>query len=239
MSERPAGAPDTGGFTPPDEPTSARWFDHAMTLVDDLEAHDTVTATHTWRVILYTRALAEDAGLDHDMVDLLSLGAALHDVGKLDIDGAILRKPGRLTDEEFGVVRAHTVLGERRLRALGIDQTIVLSMVRSHHERMDGSGYPDGLRAGDIPTSARYFGVVDTFDAMTSRRPYKPALPDDAEERAIDELLALRGRTFCEDAVDRFVRLHRKGSLDWIARHFNEDSPRFGEHAPGSGALER
>lgn len=220
-----------------DDEITARWFDSALALVDELETHDTVTATHTWRVILYTRAIAEDAGLDHDTVDLLSLGAALHDVGKLDIDGAILRKPGRLTDEEFAVVRAHTVLGERRLRAAGITAAPVLNMVRSHHERLDGSGYPDGLRAEEIPMAAAYFAVVDSYDAMTSKRPYQQHLREDAEAHAIDELLAGRGTAYTHDAVDRFVRLHEAGTLDWIGRHFNEDSPRFGAETPGTGAL--
>ncbi|GAB4546373.1 MAG: HD domain-containing protein [Phycisphaerales bacterium] len=224
---------------PPDEITSARWFASALREVDALEAHDTVTATHTWRVILYTRALAEDAGLDHDVVDLLALGAALHDVGKLDIDPEILRKPARLTDDEFAVVRTHTTLGESRLRSLGITSPVVLNMVRSHHERLDGSGYPDGLAGEAIPRAALYFGVVDSFDAMTSRRPYQRDLPPDAEARAIDELLSERGTRYCPDAVDRFARLHERGALDWIARHFNEDSDRYQRETPGSGALER
>jgi len=209
-----------------------------MALVDKLEAHDMITATHTWRVILYTRALAEDAGLDHDVVDLLSLGAALHDVGKLDVDAEILRKPARLTDDEFARVRAHTTKGEERLGALGITSPVVLQMVRSHHERIDGSGYPDGLARDAIPRPALYFGVVDSFDAMTSRRPYNTTLSEDAEQRALDELLAERGTLYCHDAVERFARLHERGSLDWIARHFNEDSPRFGVHAPGTGELD-
>ncbi len=222
-----------------DAATTGEWFDRALALVDRLESHDTVTATHTWRVILYTRAIAEDAGLDHDLVDLLSLGAALHDVGKLDIDGSILRKPGRLSDDEFEIVRTHTILGEARLRDAGITAPPVLNMVRSHHERLDGSGYPDGLRGQQIPRAAMYFAVVDSYDAMTSRRPYQTVLPEDAEARALDELLSGRGRAYCPDAVERFVRLHEAGMLDWIGRHFNEDSPRFGAETPGSGALSR
>ena len=226
-------------ISPPDEITSSHWFDEAMKLVDQLERHDTVTATHTWRVILYTRALAEDAGLDHDTVDLVALGAALHDVGKLDIEGDVLRKPGRLTDDEFAVVRTHTTLGEARLLALGIDDPVVLGMVRSHHERLDGTGYPDGLEGAAIPRPALYFAVVDSFDAMTSRRPYQRDLPEDAEQRAIDALLSERNTRYCADAVERFARLHEKGALDWIARHFNEDSGLYQRQTPGSGALER
>ena len=222
-----------------DDATTGAWFKRALKLVDELESHDTITATHTWRVILYTRAIAEDAGLDHELVDLLSLGAALHDVGKLDVDGSILRKPARLTNEEFEIVRSHTVLGEARLRRAGITAPPVLNMVRSHHERLDGSGYPDGLSGDEIPLAAAYFAVVDSYDAMTSRRPYQRDLPKDAEERAIAELRAGCGSAYCPDAVARFVRLHEAGSLDWIGKHFNEDSPRFGTEAPSSGALSR
>lgn len=231
------GAVPTGPL--PEGLLSGAWFKSAMVLANELEAHDAVTATHTWRVVLYTRALAEDAGLDRDTVDLLSIGAALHDVGKLDIDHAILRKPARLTDDEFSLVRTHTTLGEARLRAIGIDEPRILQMVRSHHERLDGSGYPDALAGTDIPRPALYFGVIDSYDAMTSTRPYQTALAEDAHERAISELLDQRHERYCPDAVERFARLHETGNLDWIARHFNEDSPRFAEEQPSSDALER
>ncbi len=218
----------------PDQLTASAWFQTAIRLVDDLELHDTVTATHTWRVILYTRALAEDAGLDRDIVELLSIGAALHDVGKLDIDGGILRKPGRLTDQEFDTVRAHTTLGEARVLDAGITDPLIRQMVRSHHERLDASGYPDNLAGENIPRPALYFGVIDSYDAMTSRRPYSTDLREDAEDRAIEELLSLRGEKYCPDAVERFARMHERGDLDWIARHFNEDSPRYQMELPGS-----
>ena len=187
-----------------------------------LEVKDLSTAAHTWRVVLYTRTIAEDANLDHAVIARLTYAAALHDIGKLDIPDAILQKPARLTDAEFAVMKTHTTLGHEHLRGMGENDPIAVGLVRSHHERWDGKGYPDGLAGEDIPLAARYFSVIDSFDAMTSIRPYRATVGEKAAHDAMQEIQSGRGTRYAPEAVDRFARLFRSGSLDWIRGHFND-----------------
>ena len=197
----------------------------AESFVRELEARDQSTAAHTWRVVLYARALAEDAGVDAALLDRITLGAAVHDIGKLDTPLEILQKPGPLTPEEFVVIQLHPVHGIRRLQKIGETDEIVLNLVRHHHERVDGLGYPDRLRGESIPLAARYFSVVDTFDALTSVRPYRMDVGHDAGVRAIAELRNGQGTRYCEHAVDRFAALFERGDLEWILHHFNDTCP--------------
>lgn len=192
-------------------------------LVREIESKDLSTAAHTWRVVLYSRALAEYFGSDQSIVRRITDGAALHDVGKIAIPTEILQKPGRLTDDEFGVIKAHPVLGHERLVSLGVEDPIVLDLVRWHHERVDGLGYPDGLKMEQIPTSARYFAVIDTFDAMTSRRPYRAEVGPDAADKALAELYAGVGTRYCRECVEAFDGLYRRGELGYILMYCNEE----------------
>lgn len=150
-------------------------LDLMRTLGSAIALRDSDTDTHNYRVALYSIRLAEAVALPSaDIADLV-VGAFLHDVGKVGIPDAILLKPGPLTAEEFRVMREHPLLGESIVKNshwLAGARTIV----RHHHERYDGSGYPDGLVGNGIPLPARLFAVVDVFDALTTRRPYKPAL---------------------------------------------------------------
>lgn len=196
--------------------------DAAASALASLERYDFLSAAHTWRVTLYARAVAEAAGLDHDVVDRIGVAAALHDVGKLDVPLSILRKPGRLTEEEFAAIRLHPVTGEARLRALGIDDEIALNLVRSHHERQDGGGYPDGLTGDAIPPGARYFAVIDTFDALTSVRPYRADTGPAAAERALRTLREGVGPRYCAEAVELFERVYRSGIIAWVLDHYND-----------------
>jgi HD-GYP domain-containing protein (c-di-GMP phosphodiesterase class II) len=191
-------------------------------LIKLVEAKDNVTAAHTWRVSLYTQAIAERMDFDRPTVQSMMRGAALHDVGKIDIPTDILNKPTRLNDEEIAVIRAHPMLGYRRLIALGETDQIVLDIVRSHHERLDGSGYPDGLEGDAIPLAARLFAVIDTFDAMTSVRSYRPTFRDDVVDRAFDDLNRYAGIWYCPATVKVFQRLFESGQLQWIHEHFND-----------------
>lgn len=194
-------------------------------LVGRLEVKDFSTAAHTWRVVLYTRALADDAGLDHDLVDRLSYAAALHDVGKIDVPDAILRKPGPLTPDEFDVMRSHAARGHARLLALGETDPVLLDLVRHHHERLDGRGYPDALAGKAIPLPAAYFAVIDSFDAMTSVRAYRDHVGPDAGRAAVRELRDLAGVRYCADAVERLARLFEGGHLAWIMDYYNDACP--------------
>ena len=193
------------------------------TLLKGIEAKDLSTAAHTWRVVLYTRALAEEFALDDETMRLLTHGSALHDIGKLDIPAAILQKPGKLTDEEFEVIKQHPVTGFARLVSLDVTDEPVLNLVKHHHERWDGLGYPFLLSGESIPLGARFFAVIDSFDALTSIRPYRKEVGEAAAGRAIDEILRGSGTRYWPEAVDAFAALYRTGRLDWILHYFNDD----------------
>ncbi|TVQ32682.1 MAG: HD domain-containing protein [Phycisphaeraceae bacterium] len=192
-------------------------------IISQIERKDMTTAAHTWRVALYARVMAEDAGLERNDIDRITLGAALHDIGKLDVPGEILRKPGPLTDAEFAIVREHPANGHRRLLELGVDDEIVLDLVRHHHERWDGLGYPDGLAGEQIALGPRYFAVIDAFDAMTSARPYRTRIDGQAGELAMRELKTGAGDRYWPQAVEAFCDLRVSGRFDWIIEHFSDE----------------
>ncbi len=194
-------------------------------LLERIERKDMTTAAHTWRVTLYARRIAEELGLARDFIDRICYAAALHDIGKLEIPDAILQKPGPLTDDEFRIIQTHTTRGFDFLRARGVDDQVVLSLVRHHHERIDGSGYPDGLSGAALAMGPRYFAVIDSFDALTSLRPYRGEIGHAAAERALEELAAGAGARYDPDAVEMFTRLYTTGQLDWIRHHFNDQCP--------------
>jgi HD-GYP domain-containing protein (c-di-GMP phosphodiesterase class II) len=204
--------------------------DMVEALVKAIELADQSTAAHTWRVVLYSRALAEEAGEPHETILRLSYAAALHDVGKLGVPASILCKQGPLTDPERTTVQAHAALGHELLVGLGEDDPLTLELVRHHHERWDGQGYPDGLAGEAIDAASRLFAVIDTFDALTSIRPYRAEIGHDAAERAMEELERCAGTRYSPAAVEMFSNLYRTGRLDWILGHFNDRSavPRFG-----------
>lgn len=191
-------------------------------LVEAIELKDLSTAAHTWRVVLYARALAEEAGESHEVIRRLTHAAALHDVGKLDVPTAVLAKPGPLTAQERAVMQTHTTLGHELLTRLGETDPLVLDLVRHHHERWDGQGYPDRIAGEAIHIGARFFAVIDTFDAMTSIRPYRAEVGEKAADKAIAELEAGAGTRYWPPAVEMFSRLYRTGRLGWILEYFND-----------------
>jgi len=183
-------------------------------LATALEWKDVKTGAHSQRVQRYALELLaaidpalrrRDQGIEY--------GFLLHDLGKIAIADDILQKPGRLNEDERSRMQEHTVIGEQMLSNVELLHGEGLSVVRSHHERWDGGGYPDALRGDAIPLGARIFAVADTLDAMTSDRPYRPALPWDS---AREEILAERGFQFDPDVVDVFVE--REKSLHAIHR---------------------
>ncbi len=174
-----------------------------QTLAHALEAKDPYTRGHSMRVASYATAIATTMELPGEAVADIHLGAELHDVGKIGVREAVLLKPTRLDEEEYLHIMQHTVIGERILKPLAHDHPTVLGIVRSHHERVDGKGFPDRLSGADIPLAVRVVTVADTFDAMTTVRPYRSAL--DAEA-AIGELVRCIGTQFDRDVVDAFCR---------------------------------
>jgi hypothetical protein len=146
-------------------------------VAEALQAKDAYTRSHSARVSAYAAAVAQELGMSKREVDQVKLAAQLHDVGKIGVPDDLLCKEGPLTDEERRRFMWHTVIGEQILRPLFQDRPGVLAAVRWHHERMDGHGFPDGLTGDHIPLSARIIAVADTFDAMTTTRPYRTPLP--------------------------------------------------------------
>jgi putative two-component system response regulator len=172
-------------------------------LVHALEAKDAYTSGHSSRVSRYAVKTAVQLGYTGDRLEHIRLGGELHDVGKIGTREDILNKPGPLTPDEFEHIKAHTALGERILAPSLAESPMVLSIVRSHHERMDGGGFPDGLTGTGIPQEARIVAVVDAFDAMTTNRAYRPSrVPVDA----VQELRRCAGAHFDPEVVQAFVR---------------------------------
>ena len=172
-----------------------------QTLAHALEAKDSYTRGHSARVSRYAAQTALRLGFTGDRLEEIRLGAELHDIGKIGTREAILNKPGKLTDEEFQHIAEHVVLGERILAPLARENPTVLRIVRNHHERMDGRGFPDKLVGETIPIEARIVCVVDAFDAMTTNRAYRDSrLPADA----MKELDRCTPSQFDPDVVQAF-----------------------------------
>jgi ribonuclease P protein subunit RPR2 len=169
-------------------------------LSNAVEARDAYTARHAERVSAYGMAIAASVGGDFARTPDLEFGFLLHDIGKVAVPDAILYKPGVLTDEERALVARHPVIGEEIVSGIEfLDQA--REVVRSHHERWDGRGYPDGLRGEEIPLAARVFAVADVLDALTTDRPYRTAMPL-SEARAM--IVAQAGRHFDPDVLHAF-----------------------------------
>ena len=167
-----------------------------------LEAKDAYTRGHSIRVSQYAVATASMMGFDGGQIDGIRLGGELHDIGKIGTREAVLHKAGSLTADEFRQITEHPVLGERMLAPLAHESPDVLRIVRSHHERLDGRGFPDGLRGEKIPVEARIVAVADAFDAMTTRRPYRESRP---AEDALTELRRVAGTQLDPQAVEAFA----------------------------------
>ncbi len=176
-------------------------------LADAIEKRDPYTGGHTERVLQYSIAIAEELGLDEKTRENVRFAAVLHDVGKIGIDDCILRKQDRLDHKEQDIMKTHPQLGAEILSHIPHLRDVVPGILY-HHERVDGSGYPEGLEDGDIPVIARIISVADAYDAMTTTRPYRKALSKDA---AIKELKRCAGTQFDRAVVNAFVRALKKG----------------------------
>jgi putative two-component system response regulator len=181
------------------------FFSAITSLVRTLEARDSYSSGHSLRVRKYAMHLAKYIGLDEHNKKRLNLAAKLHDIGKVGLAEGILNKPAKLSDDEFDRVKEHPVIGERILRPI-IRNRVVLSAIRSHHERFGGGGYPDDLRGEDIPFLARIITVADCYDALTSSRAYRGAM---SQDEALNILHAGMTSQFDPHLVPPFLRMIR------------------------------
>ena len=172
-----------------------------MSLANAVEAKDPKTEHHCSRLAHAAVAVARSLELSEDLVEAIGYGAVLHDIGKIGVAERILLKTEALTEEEWVEMRRHPVIGATIIEPLQIGR-LAAPIVRHHHERWDGKGYPDGLRGAAIPVGARIVAVADAFDAMTHDRPYREAL---SVEEAVEQLVTGRGHQFDGDAVILFV----------------------------------
>ncbi len=172
-----------------------------------VEKRDPYTAGHEQRVASLAKAIAQEMGLASREIEGLHLAAIIHDLGKVAIPSELLSKPGRLTDLEFQFIQTHVQVGYDILHRMEFPWPLA-RLVHQHHERLDGSGYPQGLKDGEIVLEARILGVADVVEAMSSHRPYRPALGVDT---ALEEITRHQGMLYDTDVVEVCFKLFREG----------------------------
>lgn len=192
------------------------FFDTSFALAEAVEKRDPYTGGHVKRVTEFCLAIGEELNLNKEDMDRLYLAAVLHDIGKIGIDDAILRKPAPLNAEEIAQMKKHPFIGSEILNKVKHLADIITGTF-SHHETFDGNGYPLGLKGEEIPLLGRIIAVADTFDAMTSDRPYRKGLEDDL---AISELVKFSGKQFDSVVVEAFIRAYNKGLI--TSQHHRE-----------------
>ena len=202
------------------------YFASMEALARAIDARDPSTFGHSSRVAAISLEIADGIGLGGDEREALRRGALLHDIGKIGVEDRVLRKPGPLTDEEAGEMREHPMIGYEMLRDLHFLERS-LPGIRHHHERWDGRGYPDALSADAIPVSVRILSIADTFDAITSDRPYRGGL---SLEEAVDAIVYQKGKQFDPAVVDAFI-----ARADAIARMLKGMGRRLPAHPAGIG----
>jgi len=189
-------------------------FNTVRSLVITIEAKDAYTRGHSERVYDLSRRIGEAHGLPEEEMQTLSWAALLHDIGKLAVPKEVLCKPGKLTNEEFAIIKTHPERGCLVLEPIS-QLSDILPGIRHHHERYDGRGYPDGLKGEEIPLLARIISVADTFDAMVSSRPYREAR---TVEFTLETIRKVAGSQLDPEIVDVFFKLIDDGALEDIAR---------------------
>jgi len=186
------------------------FFATAEALAEAIEKRDPYTGGHTKRVVNYCLVAAKYMNLTPEELEILKLSAILHDVGKIGVEDRILRKPGNLDDEEAKIMKMHPLLGAEIMRHIRQLKDLIPGMLH-HHERPDGKGYPEGLKGRDIPIVARIISAADTYDAMTTNRPYRKGL---SHKTAIDEIKKEAGAQFDKEVAEAFVKAFEAGEIE-------------------------
>jgi HD-GYP domain-containing protein (c-di-GMP phosphodiesterase class II) len=185
-------------------------FSILYAFVETLEARDAYTKQHSARVTHYAVALAKALERSDEEIEILQVSANLHDIGKIGIPDQILLKPGRLTDEEYEVIRKHPLIGSHIIGHFEM-WAKEKQVIKAHHERWDGRGYPEGLKREEIPYLARIISVADVYDALTSDRSYRSKM---SQEKAVTILEENSGSQFDPEILSLFLNLLHRGTLD-------------------------
>jgi len=185
------------------------FFQTADSLADAIEKRDPYTGGHTQRVTLYSQAIAKYLQLNPLERKWLKIASVLHDIGKIGIEDKILKKPARLNLEEFDLIKNHSDIGAKIIEHIRQLKEIIPG-VKYHHEQLDGKGYPEGLKGEEIPLLAKIVAVADTYDAMTTDRPYRKSME---KEMAIEELKRCSGTQFDKEVVEAFIQAYQKGEI--------------------------
>jgi putative nucleotidyltransferase with HDIG domain len=206
-------------------------MDTVTALAFTIDAKDHYTQGHSQSVSRLATQIGQQLGLTKDELEEIRLAGILHDIGKIGVPESVLNKPSCLTPEEFELMKSHTTLGERILAPLKVKAIEhIRKMVRSHHERIDGKGYPDGLTGEDIPLGARIITIADCFDTLISDRSYKKACP---LQEAVEELRRGRGSQFDAKLLDAFLNAlattgaPRRGAAAWADMAFPGNASPF------------
>jgi len=195
-----------------------------------VETRDPYTAGHQRRATNLARAIATEMGLSEEQIDGIRMAGVVHDLGKISVPAGILNKPSRLTENEFGIIQTHPQVGYDMLNTIEFPWPVA-QIVLQHHERMDGSGYPKGLVGEDIVLEARILAVADVVEAMSSHRPYRPALGMD---KALEEISGNRGVLYDPSVVDACFKVITEKGFKFEYR--DEDSNFTKGRVSGSGS---
>jgi HD-GYP domain-containing protein (c-di-GMP phosphodiesterase class II) len=181
-----------------------------MAMATIVEIRDPYTAGHQQRVARLCRSIAEKIGLSPDRIEGIYLSGLIHDIGKISVPAEILSKPGQLSEVEFLLIKAHSESGYDILKGVAFPWPVA-EIARQHHERLDGSGYPQGLKGENILIEARIMAVADVVEAMATHRPYRPALGIDA---ALEEITSKKEVFYDSQVVDACLQLYEEGRLE-------------------------
>jgi HD-GYP domain-containing protein (c-di-GMP phosphodiesterase class II) len=187
------------------------YYSTVRTLVAAVEAKDSYTRGHSERVTAYAMTLGQILGLAEERLDILRLSSLLHDIGKIGVPESVLNKPGKLTEDEWLVIKRHPEVGATIVKNIkGQDIDLIAAVIRHHHEHFDGHGYPDGLSGENIPMLARVLAVADSYDAMTSKRSYRGSL---SKQQVVTELSQGRGTQFDSTVAAAMLELVESGQV--------------------------
>lgn len=208
-------------------------FQSITTIANTIDAKDEYTKGHSQRVSEYSYELAKEIGLSESEAEKIKSIALLHDIGKIGVPDSVLNKPGKLSNEEFNIMKQHPVVGAEILKDINIVENLDIG-AKYHHERFDGKGYPDGLTGEDIPFIARVISVADAYDAMSSNRVYRKRFSDN---KILEELQKSKGTQFDPDIADGFIRLLEKKQLRSLSPDLPEDDVIKKQHIISENAM--